>query len=44
MGYYDKKPFTQRILTIYRTDSDDDIRMFCIRLLVDMPGTTLPKQ
>jgi hypothetical protein len=38
LGHYDKKPLAGRILKLYRTDTDDWMRMFYIRLLRDLPG------
>jgi HEAT repeat protein len=38
LGQYDKKPYADRILKLYRTDTDDWVRMFYIRLLDDLPG------
>jgi hypothetical protein len=37
LGYYDKKLFADRLLKLYRTDTDDWMRMFSIRLLRDLP-------
>jgi HEAT repeat protein len=38
LGHYDKKPFADRILKLYRTDTDDWMRMLYIRFLRDLPG------
>jgi HEAT repeat protein len=38
---YDKKPFAGRILKVYRTETDDTMRMICIHLLQDLPGTDI---
>lgn len=41
LGQYDKKPFADRILKLYRTETDDWVRMFYIRLLRDLPGKNI---
>jgi len=38
LGNHDKRPFIDRILNLYRTDTNDSMRMFYIRLLKDQPG------
>lgn len=38
LGHYYKKPFAGRIVKLYRTDTNDWMRMFYIRLLRDLPG------
>ncbi len=38
LEHYDKKPLAERILKLYRADTDDWTRMFYIRLLKDLPG------
>jgi HEAT repeat protein len=41
LGHYDKKPVTERLLKLYRAEPDDWTRMFCIRLLRDLPGNDI---
>src|SRR5262249_27515560 len=38
LGHYDVTPHSDRLLRLYRADTDDRMRMFCIRLLCDLPG------
>ncbi len=38
LGHYDLKPLAKRILQIYRTDKDDWMRMFYVRLLRGLEG------
>src|SRR5262249_33233376 len=38
LGHYNLKPFAGRILKLYRTDTDDCMRMFYLRLLQELPG------
>jgi len=38
LRHYDRKPFADRLLKLYRAERDDWMRMFLIRLLRDLPG------